>query len=159
MDAVGKHAAGSRGEGHRQRWESGCALPDGEGHGLRQGSGEGLGRRAAMPSVVENGVDGGRKWHGRGAARATRGGKTRGAGGRRAGREEDARGGEGHAMNAVGKLAVGSRGEGHRQRWGSGCCRMGKGAVSDREVGNGVEGGAREEGDREEGGDGGRPSR
>ena len=39
---------------------------------------------------------------------------------------------------------------------------MGKDAVSGREVGKGgtgVEGGAREEGDREEGGDGGRPSR
>jgi hypothetical protein len=68
MNVVGKHAVGSRGEGRRQRWGSGCALPDPVGKGVVSGRevGKGLdGGREWRRTVVGNGVDGGRKWRGR----------------------------------------------------------------------------------------------
>ena len=67
MDTVGKHAAGSRGEGRGQRWGSGCALPDPVGKGAVSSRevGKGLdGGREWRRTVVGNGVDGGRKWRG-----------------------------------------------------------------------------------------------
>jgi hypothetical protein len=68
MDAVGKHAAGSRGEGRGQRWGSGCALPDPVGKGTVSGRevGKGLdGGREWRRTVVGNGMDDGRKRRGR----------------------------------------------------------------------------------------------